>query len=73
MFQVIIFTASEQQYADPILDKLDPNKNLIKARFYRTSCFKDENTGLYIKDLRIFKKPLSDIAIVDNSVYAFAY
>lgn len=70
---MIVFTASEKDYADPILDYLDPDKNLIQARFYRTSCYKHENSGLLVKDLRIFQRPLSDIAIVDNSVYAFAF
>ena len=28
-FQVVIFTASEQEYADPIIDYLDPERTLI--------------------------------------------
>lgn len=37
-FQVVVFTASEQEYADPILDLIDPTGELIQARFYRNSC-----------------------------------
>lgn len=70
-FQVIIFTASEQEYADPIIDLIDPDHKLISARFYRKSCF--NYNGTCVKDLRIFRKPLSDIAIVDNSIPAFRF
>lgn len=66
-----MFTASEKDYADPIIDLLDPEHKLISARFYRNSCF--NYNGAYVKDLRIFNKPLSDIAIVDNSMGAFRF
>ena len=38
LFRVIVFTASEREYANPILDYLDPEKKLIQARFFRDSC-----------------------------------
>jgi len=70
-FEVIIYTASDQDYADYILDHLDPEDSIFTYRLYRTSCF-------YIKD-KITTKPLSiienrkleDIILVDNSIYAF--
>ena len=34
-FQVIVFTASHQVYADAILDYIDPRGELIQARLYR--------------------------------------
>ena len=37
-FQVIIFTASEQEYADPIIDYLDPDGIYISHRFFRDKC-----------------------------------
>lgn len=67
----MVFTASDKQYADAVLDYLDPTKKLIQARFYRDSCFKSE--GIYVKDLRIFRKNLKDVAIVDNNIFAFAF
>ena len=72
-FQVVVFTASEQEYADPIIDYLDPDGDLIQARYYRPSCFRSRH-GYYVKDLRIFyQRKLSDIILVDNSVYSFAF
>ena len=66
-----MFTASEKDYADPIIDLLDPEHQLIAARFYRSSCFNYD--GAYVKDLRIFNKPLNEIVIVDNSMAAFRF
>ena len=34
-YQVIVFTASHQTYADAILDYIDPTKELIQHRLYR--------------------------------------
>lgn len=34
-FQVIVFTASHQTYADAILDYIDPNHEYIEHRLYR--------------------------------------
>lgn len=68
--EVIIFTASVKTYADPIIDLLDPLRELIKLRLYRESC---QMTSLgYIKDLSILKKPLKDILIIDNLASSFA-
>lgn len=75
-YQLVIFTASEQSYADTILDKLDPTRKLIDARFYRqhcieTSCYNMGST--YIKDLRIIaNRDLKEVLIVDNSVLCFS-
>jgi CTD small phosphatase-like protein 2 len=34
-FEIVIFTAAHQNYADFIIDCLDPNKDLIQHRLYR--------------------------------------
>lgn len=66
-----MFTASNKEYADTILDYIDPNGTLIQHRFYRESCIKTTD-NVYIKDLRIFRNVnLKDIIIVDNAVYSF--
>jgi CTD small phosphatase-like protein 2 len=51
---------------------LDPDNEFITARFYRPSCFLYKGVN-YVKDLRIFQRDLSQIAIVDNSVMAFRF
>lgn len=75
-FEVIVFTAGTKNYANSILDHLDPTGELIQHRLYRDSCIEvqnDEKT-LYVKDLRILEgRNLEDIIIVDNTVISFAY
>ena len=50
---------------------LDPTGELIQKRFYRDSCVRFD--GGFVKDLRIFQKDLSQVAMVDNSVMAFRF
>lgn len=72
-FQVIVFTASHQSYADVVLDFLDPTGELIQYRLYRDSCYQTPEK-VYVKDLRIIgNRNLEDLVIVDNAVYSFGF
>lgn len=71
-FEVGIFTASVPEYADAVINYLDPENKFIKFRLYRNSC---TNVGdlVRVKNLRILKNiPLKDIVLVDNNMYSFA-
>ena len=71
-FEVGIFTASVPEYADAVINFLDPENKYIKYRLYRNSCI---NVGdlVRVKNLRILKNiPLKDIVLVDNNIYSFA-
>ena len=71
-FEVFVFTASHQCYANVVLDYLDPTGELIHHRFFRDNCI--NMNGIYIKDLRIFaNRKLSEMVIIDNAAYSFAY
>ncbi len=48
-YELMIYTASLQKYADPLLDWLDP-QNLIAYRLFRDHCTYDEK-GIFVKDL----------------------
>ena len=69
-YEIVIFTASISKYASPLLDKLDPEKN-IKYRLYREQC--TFLNGIYIKELKRLNRDLKDIIIVDNSPLAYAF
>ena len=72
-FDLVVFTASDQDYADTIINYIEKDKKYFKMRLYRNECIYIE-PGLYIKDLRIFSgyKNMEDIIILDNSLFSFA-
>ena len=70
-WEVCIFTASNPNYANPVIDTFDPTGKYIKARYYRDSCINNEK-GYWVKDLGMFKERcLKDIVIVDNSASCY--
>ena len=70
LYQIITFTASDQQYADTILDALDCSQ-YIDYRLYRHHCV--ETPYGYLKDLRIIaNREMEEMVLVDNSVLSFA-
>eukprot|EP00815_Leptocylindrus_aporus_P002209 CAMPEP_0116070652 /NCGR_PEP_ID=MMETSP0322-20121206/13195_1 /TAXON_ID=163516 /ORGANISM="Leptocylindrus danicus var. apora, Strain B651" /LENGTH=500 /DNA_ID=CAMNT_0003558617 /DNA_START=42 /DNA_END=1544 /DNA_ORIENTATION=- len=72
-FEIVVFTASQSVYANALLDKIDPNGELIKHRIFRESCLPVH--GNYLKDLTVLgpSRPLCASILVDNSPHAFAY
>lgn len=73
---MIIYTASDQNYADCVLDHLDPLRENFPIRLYRHNCVKvtTENGTIYVKDMRIFRNvKFEDLVIIDNSVLSFAF
>ncbi|KAI3861600.1 hypothetical protein MKW98_000552 [Papaver atlanticum] len=64
LFDVVIFTASDQEYADQVLDFLDPQAKLIVRRYYCDSG--SYYHGIYVKDLRRLGVDLAKAVLVDN-------
>jgi len=69
-YDVVIFTASMRQYADPLIDQLDP-KGFVKSRLFRESCLNKD--GNFIKDLSLIHQELSSTIIIDNSPIAYSH
>ena len=70
-FNLILFTAAYQEYADVIIDYIDPENIFFKKRFYRESCI-NLNDNINIKDLNIFNDiDLKHSVILDNNIYSF--
>ena len=69
-FEIIVFTASHKLYADKILDILDPSNKFFDHRLYRNNCVANENC--LVKDLRVLKRDLSKVVLVDNSMISFS-
>ncbi|KYQ93731.1 dullard-like phosphatase domain containing protein [Tieghemostelium lacteum] len=68
-YDLVVFTASMQQYADPLLDQLDTGKTL-KKRLFRDSCL--EKDGNFVKDLTMINQDLTSTIIIDNSPIAYS-
>ena len=62
IFEVVIFTASLSNYADPLLDILDPEKR-ISHRLFRESCSLEN--GFHVKDLSRLGRNLKNVVILD--------
>ena len=63
-FEIVIFTAAQSDYANFILDQLDPQKTMIQYRLYRQHCTVDGYKVL--KDLSKLGRDLRKTIIVDN-------
>ena len=71
-FEVGIFTASVPEYANAVINYLDPDNKFIKFRLYRNNCINVGNL-LKVKNLSIFKNiPIKKIIMVDNNIYSFS-
>ena len=68
LYEIIIFTASISQYANPLLNQLDKN-NYIKYRLFREHC--TFTNGIYIKDLKILDRKLNNMIIIDNNPLSY--
>ncbi|AGO13802.1 AaceriAGL070Wp [[Ashbya] aceris (nom. inval.)] len=71
-YDLVIFTASMKEYADPVIDWLESGISVrFSQRRYRSDCILRDGVG-YVKDLSIISKNLQDIIIVDNSPISYA-
>ena len=71
IFEVAIFTAATKDYADSILDVIDPNKKLIKYRLYRHHTSIREMC--FVKDLTKLGRNLNRCLIIDNLADNFKF
>ena len=73
IYEIVIFTASSEDYALEALKYLDPNRKWIEHVLHRENCMVTKN-GYYLKDLRILKdRALTDMIIVDNLAHSFGF
>ena len=68
-FEIGIFTSAEEEYANSILDEIDPRKELFDFRLYRQHCI-EVIPGIWVKDLGIINnRDEETLFIVDNNLY----
>jgi CTD small phosphatase-like protein 2 len=64
-YEIVIFTAALQEYADPVLNHIDPTNRIISKRLYRQHT-EFVNNMYNKKDLSIINADLSKTIIIDN-------
>jgi Dullard-like phosphatase family protein len=69
-FEVVIFTASLDKYANPVMDTLDP-KGYCTSRLFREACV--QHYGNYVKDLSLLGRELKHCLILDNSPFSYMF
>ncbi|KAJ5761965.1 uncharacterized protein N7511_005347 [Penicillium nucicola] len=70
-YKLVIFTASVQEYADPVIDWLEQERKYFQGRYYRQHC--TFRNGAYIKDLSSVEPDLSKVMILDNSPMSYIF
>lgn len=70
-YNLVVFTASVQEYADPVIDWLERERRYFGGRYYRQHC--TLRNGAYIKDLAQVEPDLSRVAILDNSPMSYIF
>lgn len=68
IYEIIFYTASVQEYANLVIDFIDPD-NLGSARLFRENCRHIE--GSFVKDLTNLGRDLKKTVIIDNSPIAY--
>ncbi|KAG9947353.1 hypothetical protein KCU85_g5827, partial [Aureobasidium melanogenum] len=70
-YNLIVFTASVQEYADPVIDWVERERKYFSGRYYRQHC--TFRNGAYIKDLTQVEPDLSKVMILDNSPMSYIF
>ena len=65
LYNIVIFTAAAQDYADLVLDNIDPQRVIFSRRLYRQHT-KNVNEEYNVKDLLMISDRLEKTLIIDN-------
>jgi len=69
-YEVVVFTASLSKYAEPLVERLDPERICV-YKLFREHCTFFSNA--FVKDLTRLGRPMTDVIIVDNSPAAYLF
>ncbi|KAH8345037.1 hypothetical protein KR059_001448, partial [Drosophila kikkawai] len=69
-YDLVIYTASLEHYADQVVDHLDGGRGMLSHRLYRQHCCPDRHLS---KDLKRIGKDMGSIFILDNQPKAYVH
>ncbi|XP_034035966.1 CTD small phosphatase-like protein 3 [Thalassophryne amazonica] len=71
IYELFVYTCAKKDYAEKILDILDPQRKLFRHRLYQEDCACV--LGHYIKDLSILERDLAKTVVLDNAPHTYPY
>lgn len=72
-FEIGVFTAAVDSYAQQVVRYLDPERKYIKLVLSRNDCV-EVYPNIFVKDLRIIKnRPLEKLFLIDNCAYSYGF
>ncbi|TMS20550.1 CTD small phosphatase-like protein 2 [Larimichthys crocea] len=69
--QLFVYTCAKKEYAEKILNILDPQRKLFRHRLYQDDCACV--LGHYIKDLSVLGRDLAKTVVLDNAPHTYPY
>nr|XP_061831892.1 CTD small phosphatase-like protein 3 [Nerophis lumbriciformis] len=71
VYELFVYTCAKKEYAEKILEILDPQRKLFRHRLYQDECACV--LGHYVKDLSILGRDLTKIVVLDNAPHTYPY
>ncbi|XP_056271188.1 CTD small phosphatase-like protein 3 isoform X2 [Pseudoliparis swirei] len=71
IYELFVYTCAKKEYAEKILNILDPQRKLFRHRLYQDDCACV--LGHYIKDLSILGRDPSKTVVLDNAPHTYPY
>lgn len=71
IYEIVVFTASLESYAKPIMKTLEREAGVKFCKLFRTHC--SYINKIYIKDLSKLGRPLKDCIIIDNNPDCYTF
>lgn len=70
-YELFVYTCAKKQYAEKIMDILDPHRKLFRQRLYQEDC--SCVLGHYIKDLSVLGRDLAKTVVLDNAPHTYPH
>ncbi|XP_034386967.1 CTD small phosphatase-like protein 3 [Cyclopterus lumpus] len=71
IYELFVYTCAKKEYAEKILNILDPQRKLFRHRLYQDDCACV--LGHYIKDLSILGRDAAKTVVLDNAPHTYPY
>ncbi|KAM6962500.1 CTD small phosphatase-like protein 2-A [Aplochiton taeniatus] len=71
VYEMFVYTSAKKEFAEKILDILDPKRKLFRHRLYQEDC--SCVLGHYVKDLELLERDFAKTVVLDNAPHTYPY